>query len=149
MRSHARILEHWIGLHLRMKNVLHRTLDRLVHFREWAIFGNVGNVARHFWAFCIHVRVDSGKESSETFWIQVECPLAVRRIGSIGLHRDIREVISCPAFCGLVPPNYWQRAGIWFAMSIAGSAVVEDAHVVWPSPSEVRIKTQTSRVRAR
>src|SRR6185437_9151914 len=90
-----------------------------------------------------------GKETTDTFGIQMEWLLAVRRIRSIGQYGDIGEVVSCPAFCLLIPPDDWLRSGIWFAVAIAGSAVIKDAHVVRPSPAEVWIQTQASRVRAR
>src|ERR1043166_5160600 len=146
MGPNAWILEHWIVLRLRVQNVLHGTLNRLVHFRQWAVFGDVGDIAGNLRVLWVRVLIDRRKQTSNTFRIQMECALAVWRAWSIGRDGNIRDVMTGPAFGPFVPPHDRQRSWIGLAVFITGCAVVENAHVVRPGPAEIRIKPEISRI---
>src|SRR6185295_19374281 len=56
-------------------------------------------------------------------------------------------VVPRPALRLLVPPDDGFRARIGLAVPVARRAVVEDAHVVGPSPPEARIQAEAARIR--
>src|ERR1700741_46717 len=145
MRRDARILEHRIALHARVKNVFHRALDRLVHLRQRTVLRYVGYVARIPRMLLVRVRVDGREQAPDTLRAQVEGPLAVRRFRSVARDGDVRHIVSRPALRPLVPPDDGFRARIGLAVPVARRPVVEDAHVVGPGPPEARKEAEGSR----
>src|SRR6202008_4088385 len=97
----------------------------------------------------IRVRIDGREQAPDALGAQVEGSLAVRRGRSVSQDRDIRYVVSRPALSLLVPPNDGLRARIRLTVPVARRPVVEDAHVVGPSPPEARIEAEASRIRLR
>ena len=99
MRGHTRILQHRVAVHVRVKDVFHRALDRLVHLRQRAVLRHVGHVARIARMLLVRIRVDGREETPDAFRAEVERALAVRRgrvrrsaTGTSG------HVVSRPAF---------------------------------------------------
>src|SRR5579859_3901617 len=62
MRFDARILEYRVVLHLRMQNVLYRTLNRLIHFRQWTVFRHVSHVPWKLRILCVGILINRGEK---------------------------------------------------------------------------------------
>src|SRR6516165_11208953 len=142
MRRDARILEHRVALHARMKDVFHWALDGLVHLRQWTVLRHVGHIAWISRMLLVRVRVDGGEQAPNALRAQVEGPLAVRGGRSVSQDRDVRYVVSRPAFCAFVPPDNGFQARIGLAVPVTRRPVVENAHVVGPGPPETGIETK-------
>src|ERR1700746_2707545 len=104
MRRDARRLEHRVALHARVKDVLYRTLDGLVHLRQRTVLRYVGHVARIPRMLLVRVRVHGREQAPDALRAQMEGPLAVRRGRSVGQEGDIWYVVSRPSLSLLVPP---------------------------------------------